>query len=109
MGPRLQIRWRRSSAGDRGLSRERYFTVTEEAIGPTDELRVVAVADLRWLICEVGQKFAGQSAKANGKDESRLAIAIRTGAMLKAGGASNDDKRSGVGPVPAEPSAVRSQ
>lgn len=66
----------------------RFFAVTEEAIGPTNELRLVPFADLRWLICEAGPKFAGQSATATGKDASRLAIA---GAMLKAGGATSDD------------------
>jgi hypothetical protein len=74
----------------------RFFTVTEEAISATDDLRVVAVADLSWLIREAGPKLAGQIAKAHGKDESRSAIAIRAGAMLKPGGASNDDKRNGL-------------
>ena len=75
---------------------KRYFTVTEELIGPTDELRLVDVADLRWLIGEAGPKFAGQSATATDRDEGRSAIAIRAGAVLKSGGVSNHDKRSGV-------------
>jgi hypothetical protein len=69
----------------------RFFPVTEEAIGPTDELRLVDVADLRWLICEAGPKFAGQSATATDRDEGRSAIAIRAGAVPKAGGATDND------------------
>ena len=73
----------------------RYFTVTEDSIGP-DELRPVDVADLRWLICEAGPQFAGQSDKANGKDESRSARAFRIGAGLKATGASYDEMRAAL-------------
>ena len=42
---------------------KRYFTVTEEAIGPTDELRRVGLPDLQWLIKEAGPKFAGEAAE----------------------------------------------
>ena len=38
---------------------ERYFAATDEAIGPREDLRFVGVADLQWLICEAGPKFAG--------------------------------------------------
>ena len=64
--------------------------------GPADELRVVSIADLQWLIRDHGPKFAGQSDKANGKDESRSARAFRAGAALKAGGASYDEIRDAL-------------
>jgi hypothetical protein len=55
------------------------------------EVFIFPFAELRWLICDAGPKFAGQNAKANGKDESRSAIALRAGVACKAGGATDDD------------------
>ena len=75
--------------------KHRYFVVTGETISNTDDFRCVALADLEWLICDHGPKFAGQntnsaSAAASSKqnDQSRSAKAFRAGAALKAGGAS---------------------
>jgi hypothetical protein len=75
----------------------RCFAITREAITSTDDLRIVDVAELEWLICEVGPKFAGQSARATGKNESRSAIALRTGVVRKAAGATEDD--TGTAPL----------
>ena len=49
----------------------RYFTVTEESIGPHDDLRLVDLADLRWLICEAGPKFSRQQRQQPGHDAAR--------------------------------------
>ena len=78
---------------------KRYFATTDEAIGPTDELWRVSVADLRWLVCEAGPRFAGKAAKSEsgaGKDESRSAKAFRKGAALKAAGASYQEMRDAL-------------
>ena len=44
----------------------RYFAVTEKMVSATNDFRLVAVADLQWLINDHGPKFAGQSKKASG-------------------------------------------
>jgi putative DNA primase/helicase len=75
---------------------KRYFAYTGESCGPTDDLRLVDLADVRWLICEAGPKFAGKNAKANGADESRSAKAFRAGAALKAADASYEAMRDGL-------------
>ena len=72
----------------------RYFTVTEESIGPHDDLRLVDLADLRWLICEAGPKFSGSGG--NGPDASRSARAFRAGTTLKAAGASYREMRDAL-------------
>ncbi len=71
-----------------------YFTVTNESIGPHEELRLVDVADLQWLICEAGPKFVGKSGK--GRDDSRSAKAFRAGAVLKAEGRCYGDVRDAL-------------
>jgi hypothetical protein len=71
--------------------RLRYFTVTGESCGPTDDLRRVGLSDQQWLIREVGPKFA--SRKGNGRDDSRSAKAWRAGTALKASGASYEVMR----------------
>jgi hypothetical protein len=73
--------------------RRRFFTVTWETITATDHLRLIDVAELQWLLCEAGPKFAGDSRKATSEEESRSAKAFRAGVVLRAGGATNDDKR----------------
>jgi hypothetical protein len=72
----------------------RYFTVTENNCGPTDDLRCVGLHDLQWLIREVGPKFAGKNG--NGRDDTRSAKAWRAGAALKASGASYAQMRVGL-------------
>jgi hypothetical protein len=74
----------------------RYFAVTNDSIGPTDELRRVSLADLQWLIKEAGPRFTGKSKRGNGQDKSRSAAAWRAGAMLRAGGASYDVMREAL-------------
>jgi putative DNA primase/helicase len=66
----------------------RYFTVTDESIGPTDILRQVSLADLEWLIIDAGPKFAQKESQKNGSgnDQSRSGKAFRKGATLKAAG-----------------------
>ena len=75
----------------------RYFAVTDDSIGRED-LRLVSLDDLRWLITEAGPKFAGEAkgeSKSN-KDESRSAKAFRKGAALKAAGASYEEMRDAL-------------
>ena len=72
----------------------RYFTVTGESYGPTDDLRRVPLADLQWLIREAGPRFAGKSG--DGRDDSRSAKAFREGAALKASGASYEAMRNAL-------------
>jgi len=81
----------------------RYFAVTNESIGPTDELRCVSLADLRWLINEAGPRFAdkaksgdGEATRGNRGDNSRSAAAWRAGAILTAQGASYEVMRDGL-------------
>ena len=65
----------------------RYFTVTNESVGPTDILRQVPLADLEWLIRDAGPKFKGsQKSGSSGNDQSRSGKAFRKGAALKAAG-----------------------
>ena len=49
----------------------RYFVVTEDSCGETDDLRQVSVEDLEWLIRDHGPKFAGKGKKANGAGKRR--------------------------------------
>ncbi|PNE10601.1 MAG: hypothetical protein CR217_13415 [Beijerinckiaceae bacterium] len=44
----------------------RYFTVTDESIGPTDILRRVPLADLEWIIREAGPRFAHKESQKSG-------------------------------------------
>jgi hypothetical protein len=73
----------------------RYFAVTDDSIGRED-LRVVDLAELRWLITEAGPRFAGEprgDSKPNGKDDSRSARAFRAGTELEAAGATYEEMR----------------
>ena len=72
---------------------ERYFAATDEAIGPREDLRFVGVADLQWLICEAGPKFARKTS-GNGADESRSGRAFRAAAAL--GGLAYDEMRAAL-------------
>ena len=74
----------------------RYFAVTRDALDGPEEIRLVDVADLRWLILEAGPKFAGQSGKANGKDQSRSAQAFRAAVALRISGASYETVRAAL-------------
>ena len=77
----------------------RYFTVTGDSIGSRDDLRLVSLDDLRWLIDEAGPNFVGVTkgnGEANGKDGSRSARAFAFGARLKAAGATYEEMRSGL-------------
>jgi hypothetical protein len=77
----------------------RYFAVTGDSISTGDDLRVVSLDDLRWLLTGAGPKFAGETkgeSKPNGKDESRSARAFRAGAALRAAGGTYDEMRSAL-------------
>jgi hypothetical protein len=76
----------------------RYFAVTWESCGETDDLRLISLADLEWLVRDHGPKFAGRGPKPSdrGKDDSRSAKAFRVGAALKAGGASYEEMRAAL-------------
>jgi hypothetical protein len=76
------------------VHRGRHFSpVTSEAVTATDDLRIVGVAELEWLLCEAGPEFAGPSGRATGEQESQSAKACRAAVVLKAGGATDDDKK----------------
>jgi putative DNA primase/helicase len=72
----------------------RYFTVTGKPIGPSGGLRSVDLSDLQWLIREAGPRFGGKSG--DGRDDSRSAKAWRSGAALKASGASYEAMRDAL-------------
>ena len=79
----------------------RYFVTTEDSFGPVDELRLVDLADIKWLVLEAGPKFADQGAKAegakgNGKDQSRSAKAFRAAVALRDFGASYEAVRDAL-------------
>jgi putative DNA primase/helicase len=76
----------------------RYFAVTWESCGETDDLRRVSLADLEWLIRDHGPKFAGGNPKPKDQpsDDSRSAKAFRAGAALKAAGASYQEIRTAL-------------
>ena len=76
----------------------RYFAVTEDSCGPTDDLRAVNLADLEWLIRDYGPKFVGEGPKPKSQphDDSRSAKAFRAGAALKAGGATYEEMRDAL-------------
>jgi hypothetical protein len=79
----------------RGL---RYFTVTENVYGDNDELRCIDLADLKWLIGEVGPKFAGGGSAGGDKhrDESRSAAAWRAVWPMIKRGASYEKMREAL-------------
>jgi hypothetical protein len=80
----------------------RYFAVTWENVGETEELRTVSLTDLEWLVLDAGPKFAvkdggsGGGNNAGSKDSSRSAKAFGIGAALKAGGASYEEMRDAL-------------
>ena len=80
----------------------RYFAVTWESVGETEELRTVSLTDLEWLVLDAGPKFAvkdggsGGGNNAGSKDSSRSAKAFGIGAALKAGGASYEQMRDAL-------------
>jgi hypothetical protein len=72
----------------------RYFAVTWQAMdGLPDELRLVPLDDLRWLIEEIGPAFAGKSAGQGkgGGDNSRSGIAFKLAAKLRREGRSFEE------------------
>ena len=76
----------------------RYFAVTWKSIDDDlTELRVVPLADLRWLVEEAGPRFVGvdTGAAAGGNhssaDQSRSAVAFRKGADLIRAGKTYDE------------------
>ena len=73
----------------------RFFTTTGDAISPSDELALVNVNVIRWIIFEAGPKFAGK-ASGNGKDESRSAKAFRAGVILKKQGKTYEEIKAAL-------------
>jgi hypothetical protein len=62
----------------------RYYTVTGNQLGTIDRLRLVSFDDLKWLITDVGPRYAGGKGKAasdgddeGGRDDSRSGDARR--------------------------------
>ncbi len=89
--------WKRPDSGEHPPAIElhignRYFAVTDEHLaGTPNELRLIALDTLLWLINEAGPAFTG-TARAQTKydqhhDNSRSAIAFRKGSALRAKGA----------------------
>jgi hypothetical protein len=76
----------------------RYFTVTDESIGPTDILRQASTADLEWLIRDAGPKLAHKERQksGSGNDHSRSGKAFCKGAALKTAGHSYDAMRDAL-------------
>ena len=77
----------------------RYFAVTRDALDGPEEIRLVDVADLRWLILEAGPTFTGnrKANAGNGQDASRSAQAFRAAVALRASGLSYEaDARRSV-------------
>lgn len=75
----------------------RYFAVTEDP-PPTapNDLRLMSANDLLWLIRQAGPEFVGQSSKggrsrARGTDNSRSALALRKGVVLRRKGCTFDE------------------
>jgi hypothetical protein len=75
----------------------RYFAVTDESIGPAG-IRQVSLADLEWLVLDVGPKFAHKESQksGSGNDQSRSDKTFRRGAALKAAGHSYADMRDAL-------------
>jgi RecA-family ATPase len=69
----------------------RYFTVTGETISMREDLRVVSIETIRWIIVEAGPKLAGKA-----KDDSRSAKAYRLAAALKASGSTYEEIRAAL-------------
>ena len=93
--------WARLQEGRPASIRRRSKSTAGGGISPSpkvdraaDDLRLVNLADLRWLVREAGPKFAGR--RGNGADESRSAKAFRAGAALKAPGASYEEMRDAL-------------
>ena len=74
----------------------RFFTVTNELAGTTDELRCVSFADIEWLFREAVPKFTGKGKSGNGHDTSRSGAAFRAGAILRDDGASYEEMREAL-------------
>jgi hypothetical protein len=76
----------------------RYFTTTEESIGPTDIIRQVPIDDIEWVLREAGPAFAHKESQNNGSgnDQSRSGKAFRKGATLKASGYTYDAMRDAL-------------
>ena len=78
----------------------RYFAVTGDVISETDAFRLVDLADLQWLICDHGPKFAGPGESAGiatqQGDDGRSGRAFRIGVILAATGASYEDMRKAL-------------
>jgi hypothetical protein len=75
----------------------RYFAVTWETLTDSrDELRTVPLADLRWLIAQIGPAFARKHRGNAGTDNSRSGIAFRLGARMRREGATLAQFREAV-------------
>jgi RecA-family ATPase len=73
----------------------RFFTTTGDAISAREDLRLVNVDAIRWVICEAGPKFAGK-ANGAGKDDSRSAKAFRVGAAIASAGRPYEEIRAAL-------------
>jgi hypothetical protein len=61
-----------------------YYTVTCQKLdGSPDELVIVPIETLLWLLSEAGPRFAGRSRKKGGTDDSRSAKAFRLGLAMR--------------------------
>jgi putative DNA primase/helicase len=64
---------------------KRFFTITDESIGPSDTIRQVSFDDLEWLVLDARPKFAHKESATNsksgsGNDQSRSAAKPFAGA-----------------------------
>ena len=70
----------------------RFSATTDRSIG-CEDLRVVSVDDVRWIIEETGPRLAGEKTRRNSADDSRSGRAFRAGVALKAAGVDYDEMR----------------
>jgi hypothetical protein len=81
----------------------RYFTVTQDALGEIAELRLVEFSVLEWILKEAGPAFAGnekpgspRNSAMGPRDNSRSAAAYRLGCRMYGGGHSFDAFRDAI-------------
>ena len=73
----------------------RFSATTDRSIG-CEDLRVVSVDDVRWIIEETGPRLAGEKTRRNSADNSRSGRASRAGVALKAAGVDYDEMRAAL-------------
>ncbi|MGK9052134.1 phage/plasmid primase, P4 family [Neorhizobium petrolearium] len=110
VGQRHRVSWTKDETEHLEIALDlshRYYTVTwyelgrtpeyTEAVGPNDRLRVVQVADLRWLIHEAGPRFKGGT---KSRDETGSGALFRLAIKIKAQGGNKADFEAAIADDP---------